>query len=73
MIGEYGSKSGLIKDLLPAVFSYLAACFMNEEVESKLQILNCISKVIILFYGLVHVFGILILHTLHFICIHVSV
>ena len=53
MIGEYGSKSDLIKDLLPTVFSYLAACFMNEEVESKLQILNCVSKVIFLFYGFI--------------------
>lgn len=47
MIGEYSGNSSLIKDMLPAIFSYLAACFVNEEVESKLQILNCIPKIVV--------------------------
>jgi hypothetical protein len=49
MIGEYGSRSDLIKSLLPAVFSYLAACFVSEDIDTKLQILNCIPKVKCLF------------------------
>ncbi|MCO5586355.1 hypothetical protein L7F22_040295 [Adiantum nelumboides] len=45
MLGEYSSKSFTIRDILPTVFSYLASCFVNEENESKLQILSCIVKV----------------------------
>ncbi|KAH7294225.1 hypothetical protein KP509_28G061600 [Ceratopteris richardii] len=47
MIGEYSSKSSLVREILPTVFSYLASCFVDEENESKLQILNCISKAIV--------------------------
>ncbi|KAI5055018.1 hypothetical protein GOP47_0030163 [Adiantum capillus-veneris] len=47
MVGEYGSRSSIIREILPTVFSYLASCFVNEENESKLQILSCISKILV--------------------------
>lgn len=46
MIGEYGCDSALIQKMLPTIFKYLGACFVKEEVGSKLQILNCICKVV---------------------------
>eukprot|EP00250_Pteridium_aquilinum_P020022 c24672_g1_i2 orf=84-2030(-) len=47
MVGEYSGDSSMIRDILPTIFSYLAACFVNEEMESKLQILICITKIVV--------------------------
>lgn len=46
MVGEYNSLGELIPRMLTAVLKYLAWCFTSEALETKLQILNTIVKVL---------------------------
>lgn len=45
LLGEYGSLGEIIPRMLSTVLKYLAWCFTSEGLETKLQILNTITKV----------------------------
>lgn len=47
MVGEYSSTGDLIPKILPTILKYLGACFPREGLEAKLQILNCVAKVVL--------------------------
>jgi xanthosine utilization system XapX-like protein len=48
LLGEYCSLGEIIPRMLSTVLKYLAWCFTSEELETKLQILNTITKVYII-------------------------
>lgn len=45
MVGEYCNCGHIIPKVLPTVLRYLARCFVSEEIDTKLQILNASTKV----------------------------
>ncbi|OMO96839.1 hypothetical protein COLO4_15058 [Corchorus olitorius] len=47
MVGEYSSLGEIIPRMLATVLKYLAWCFTSEALETKLQILNAASKVLL--------------------------
>ncbi|KAF3433695.1 hypothetical protein FNV43_RR24798 [Rhamnella rubrinervis] len=47
MVGEYSQLGELIPRMLTTVLKYLAWCFTSEALETKLQILNTIVKVLL--------------------------
>ncbi|XVE99577.1 hypothetical protein REPUB_Repub03eG0211400 [Reevesia pubescens] len=47
MMGEYSSLGVIIPRMLTTVLKYLAWCFTSEALETKLQILNTASKVLL--------------------------
>ncbi|KAL4376868.1 hypothetical protein GQ457_02G022820 [Hibiscus cannabinus] len=47
MMGEYSSLGEIIPRMLTTVLKYLAWCFTLEALETKLQILNTVSKVLL--------------------------
>ncbi|OMO59005.1 hypothetical protein CCACVL1_25169 [Corchorus capsularis] len=47
MVGEYSSLGEIIPRMLATVLKYLAWCFISEALETKLQILNAASKVLL--------------------------
>ncbi|KAE8682072.1 AP3-complex subunit beta-A [Hibiscus syriacus] len=47
MVGEYNSLGELIPRILNTVLKYLAWCFTSEALETKLQILNTVCKVLV--------------------------
>lgn len=47
MVGEYSSTGDLIPKIVPTILKYLGACFPREGLEAKLQILNCVAKVVL--------------------------
>ncbi|XVF23909.1 hypothetical protein REPUB_Repub13aG0080300 [Reevesia pubescens] len=47
MVGEYSSLGEIIPRMLTTVLKYLAWCFTSEALETKLQILNTVSKVLL--------------------------
>ncbi|KAL2541700.1 AP3-complex subunit beta-A [Abeliophyllum distichum] len=47
MVGEYNNVGGVIPKILPTLFKYLAGRFTLEAVETKLQILNACTKVLL--------------------------
>ncbi|XVE69200.1 hypothetical protein DITRI_Ditri09bG0132500 [Diplodiscus trichospermus] len=47
MVGEYSSMGKIIPRMLTTVMRYLAWCFTSEALETKLQILNTVSKVLL--------------------------
>ncbi|XP_022765147.1 AP3-complex subunit beta-A isoform X2 [Durio zibethinus] len=47
MVGEYSSLGVIIPRMLTTVLKYLAWCFTSESLETKLQILNTASKVLL--------------------------
>ncbi|KAK6227961.1 hypothetical protein SCA6_000301 [Theobroma cacao] len=47
MLGEYSSLGEIIPRMLTTVLKYLAWCFTSEALETKLQILNTASKVLL--------------------------
>lgn len=47
MVGEYSSTGDLIPKIVPTILKYLGACFPTEGSEAKLQILNCVAKVVL--------------------------
>ncbi|CAI9092387.1 OLC1v1027609C1 [Oldenlandia corymbosa var. corymbosa] len=47
MVGEYNDIGPVIKKVLPVVLRYLAQCFAKEDIETKLQILNSCTKVLL--------------------------
>ncbi|XP_061363718.1 AP3-complex subunit beta-A [Gastrolobium bilobum] len=51
MLGEYCSLGELIPRMLSTVLKYLAWCFASEALETKLQILNTIAKVLLCIEG----------------------
>lgn len=48
IIGEYSSVGQIIPKVMPSVLKYLACSFTSEELETKLQILNTVAKVMLL-------------------------
>ncbi|KAI5434445.1 AP3-complex subunit beta-A [Lathyrus oleraceus] len=46
LLGEYGSLGEIIPRMLSTVLKYLAWCFTSEGLETKLQILNTITKLL---------------------------
>ncbi|KAK2430802.1 Adaptin family protein [Trifolium repens] len=51
LLGEYCSLGEIIPRMLSTVLKYLAWCFTSEELETKLQILNTITKVLLCIKG----------------------
>lgn len=47
MLGEYNSMGHIIPKVLPTVLKYLAWTFSSEALETKLQILNALVKVLL--------------------------
>ncbi|XWS65982.1 hypothetical protein CRYUN_Cryun05aG0161000 [Craigia yunnanensis] len=47
MVGEYSSLGEIIPRMLTTVLKYLAWCFTSEALETKLQILNTATKVLL--------------------------
>lgn len=47
MLGEYNSMGPIIPKVLPTVFKYLAWTYSSEALETKLQILNAMVKVLL--------------------------
>ncbi|GMI90298.1 beta-subunit of adaptor protein complex 3, protein affected trafficking 2, WEAK ACID TOLERANT 1 [Hibiscus trionum] len=47
MVGEYSSLGEIIPRMLNTVLKYLAWCFTSEALETKLQILNTVCKVLV--------------------------
>lgn len=47
MLGEFSNTGCIIPKLLPTVLKYLAFCFVSEEKETKLQIVNACTKVLL--------------------------
>ncbi|CAI8586163.1 unnamed protein product [Vicia faba] len=51
LLGEYGSLGEIIPRMLSTVLKYLAWCFTSEGLETKLQILNTITKLLLCIKG----------------------
>ncbi|XP_068668595.1 AP3-complex subunit beta-A [Aristolochia californica] len=51
IMGEYGTVGPIISNILPLVSKYLASCFPLEGLETKLQILNSIAKIVLHAHG----------------------
>ncbi|GAU29397.1 hypothetical protein TSUD_32040 [Trifolium subterraneum] len=51
LLGEYCSLGDIIPRMLSTVLKYLAWCFTSEELETKLQTLNTITKVLMCIKG----------------------
>ncbi|KAL5991916.1 hypothetical protein ACLOJK_012828 [Asimina triloba] len=51
MVGEYGSVGPNIARVVTIVLRYLAGCFTKEDLETKHQILNTVTKVVLFQQG----------------------
>ncbi|KAG6550527.1 hypothetical protein Mapa_007896 [Marchantia paleacea] len=47
MIGEFSKTGTLVPKMIPVVLQYLAGTFTKESDETKLQIMNCVAKVVL--------------------------
>ncbi|KAL2622194.1 hypothetical protein R1flu_002399 [Riccia fluitans] len=47
MVGEFSTVGTLVPKMIPVVLQYLAGTFTKESDETKLQIINCVTKVVL--------------------------